>query len=107
MHSACCPPRNDNLGGEGRVSPYFFWLNLIFLLLKGMQKFKIVAKPLLGKKGSGRKEGKIKRIMPSLVATMSAVRAHTLRLDQLEIENLKTSPTPSKCVSVESLITPF
>ena len=31
---SCCPTRNDNLGDEGGVPPIFFWLILIFVLLR-------------------------------------------------------------------------
>ena len=59
---ACYPHRNDNFGGEGKVlPPILFWLTLIFLVAqKGMQKFKIVAKPLLEEKYvHGRKKKKV------------------------------------------------
>ena len=66
-----------------------------------MHKFKIIGKPLLGEKyAEGKKERRKKKrriIMPSLVATMSAlththnVRAHALRSDQLLKYKIKIS----------------
>ena len=39
---ACWPPRNDDLGGEGRVPSHFFWLNLFFCYLERHAKIQVL-----------------------------------------------------------------
>ena len=56
-------------------SPHFFWLNLIFFVTyKGMQKFKIVVKPLLGEKCVG---GRRRRKKNNAKISGHYVRPHT------------------------------
>ena len=49
--SACCPPRNDNMWGEGGVPPQFLLCKIsFFCYLERHTKIQIIDKPLLGEK---------------------------------------------------------
>ena len=58
--SACCPPRNDNLGGEGGVPPHFlaaiaalyvvislYLLIGLFVLTTSFNKFEFCIRPVI------------------------------------------------------------
>ena len=93
-HTTCCPPRNDNFGCEGGSPPIFFGLNLNFFYLERQSKIQNRRQIPSGSKVSGRKKKEIRRIMPSLVATMSAsartvlLRTHFARTNRVTSRGL-------------------
>ena len=85
---ACCPPRNDDLGGEGRVPPIFF------CYLERHAKIQNRRQSPSGRKVSGSKEEERRRIMPSIVANTYAsarttfICSHSARTNTKAISEL-------------------
>ena len=86
-HSARTPPAvhpGMTIGGGGEMGPHHLFFGAKSYFYKGMQKFKIISKPLLREKyvegkteKRRKKKKKEERIMPSLVTTMSALARTT------------------------------